>query len=419
MSTPRLAEGPLQGAELRGPVRHGGQTGGRGGVPRQVDAIDGDRRADVLQEAVVELDARIRDLVPHLFENGPGDADPGGLGQRLYSRGHIDGVAVNVSLPLDDVAQMNTDPQFNDRGAGRLIAFEQPTLDGDRALRRVEGAVEVDHEAVAERLHLAPVMALEYRPQEPLVFLHRSKRQPLILLSQGREADHVREHDRRQSAPALGHHPESGFALLMPSGRRAVGPGLGPSDDGQMSTISEGRVRGARREVDPSRVDLSSNHALYSSPRIRTRGDPNPFLTDRKGTTCDRKRGCKSLDEWGSRRCVGGEGFGPRPHPPLWRWGLRGNSGVLDAERRRHLPTPGPRQTPDALREDLQDAHPVFRGRDRRRDRHHAGGQRPLSVLHPAHRFPGRPRARRKEPRDQGLACGRGDSREEVPRGEV
>ena len=59
------------------------------------------------------------DPIANAFVDDRGDADPTGLSERFQSRGDVDTIAIDVVVFNDDIAEIDTDSEHDDR-LGRL-----------------------------------------------------------------------------------------------------------------------------------------------------------------------------------------------------------------------------------------------------------------------------------------------------------
>ena len=99
------------------------------------------------------------DLAPNLPVGVIGYANTAWLGNTLQPSGNVDAVAKDIVVVDDDIADMDTDPEFDSdilRDYGVLRGHG--TLDFDRAARRINGAGELHQHAVAGGLDDAPPM---------------------------------------------------------------------------------------------------------------------------------------------------------------------------------------------------------------------------------------------------------------------
>src|SRR5262249_22836498 len=151
-ATPRHDDGDAacEDAAAMAPVLRpaGPCAGGAGAVVRQYDRIHADRLAGVLLllRAGVPADD-VRQVVPGPPPDVVGHPDAPRLGDRLDALRDVDGVALPPERRLDDLAQVDADPDRQglpprDAGAGEVA------LDLHGGLERLDGAVEDREEAV-------------------------------------------------------------------------------------------------------------------------------------------------------------------------------------------------------------------------------------------------------------------------------
>ena len=122
--------------------------------------IDPDRSFDVLELRRAEICDRHVEPAAHLAVGVLGKTDRARLGDAFQSRGDVDAVAHQIAVGLlDDVAQMNADPEF-DAALGRQagVALDEAVLHLDGAAHGVDHAAEFDEAAVAGAFDDAPMM---------------------------------------------------------------------------------------------------------------------------------------------------------------------------------------------------------------------------------------------------------------------
>ena len=132
------------------------------------------------------------------------DADPARLGFGLDPGGDVHRVAENVLPRLFDIAQVNADANVDRNGGGARVPFMQAALDLYRALGGSERAHKLDEKAISGGLDLMPSIARDDRSDQTLLLAQKAKGPGFVGLGERREADRVREHDRRQ--PTCGGH---------------------------------------------------------------------------------------------------------------------------------------------------------------------------------------------------------------------
>src|SRR5215472_7505177 len=122
------------------------------------------RASDVLDGPLAKVRELEWQLIPDRIAHSARYADAAGLGERLQSRRYIDAVAVDVLSLHNNVAQVNTHAKlklFVRRNAG--IASYHAALHFDRAANRLDGARELDQDAIAGRLHDPAAMFIDFR----------------------------------------------------------------------------------------------------------------------------------------------------------------------------------------------------------------------------------------------------------------
>jgi hypothetical protein len=125
------------------------------------------------------------------------EQDPARLGQGLEPRGDVDPVAEDVAALVDDVADVDADPEADALRLGDvLLALGHAALDRDRADDRVNGARELAEDAVAHQLDDTPAMLDDERLDQFLaVSLEAVEGALLVAPYQARVADHIRRQD--------------------------------------------------------------------------------------------------------------------------------------------------------------------------------------------------------------------------------
>ena len=81
-----------------------------------------------------------------------------------------------------------------------MVALGERALDFDAALRRLQSAVKLDEERVADGLDLRAVEPGEQRSQQGAMVLEQLLRELLVALGERAVAHHVGEHDGGQLA---------------------------------------------------------------------------------------------------------------------------------------------------------------------------------------------------------------------------
>ena len=111
------------------------------------------------ERTVIEIE-----LVPDLVVDGLRDADGARLGERLEPGGDVDAIAKDVVAVDDDVAEIDTDPQFETAlGRDRVVDGARCSLHLDGAVQRVDDARKIRQQAVAGRADDPPAMCRDQR----------------------------------------------------------------------------------------------------------------------------------------------------------------------------------------------------------------------------------------------------------------
>ena len=107
------------------------------------------------------------DLVVDLIVNLLGNADPARFGHRFDARADVQAVAQHVAVFENDVADVDTDADFEAVALGRgRVMLHNRLLCGDRTLDRLKRAPELGQEPVADRLDLLALIGREEFPQQ-------------------------------------------------------------------------------------------------------------------------------------------------------------------------------------------------------------------------------------------------------------
>ena len=142
-------------------------------------------------------------LVPDLIVHRAGDAEAARLGQGLQARGHVDAVAVVVTIRLrhhipDIDAEAQTEPALR-RQPG--VALEHGALDPDGAGDGPDRAGELGQQAVAHRLDEAPVRRRDGGVQNlPAQGLEAAQRSGLVRAHEPAVAHDIADQDRGETA---------------------------------------------------------------------------------------------------------------------------------------------------------------------------------------------------------------------------
>src|SRR5207247_9430161 len=98
-------------------------------------------------------------------------------GERLAARGDVHSIAVDVAIATNDVAEMNSDPQFDlTLVRNIMIALCERPLDFDRTLHCFECAAEFEQESVPDRFDLGAVEARENFAHDSAMLLEQFER---------------------------------------------------------------------------------------------------------------------------------------------------------------------------------------------------------------------------------------------------
>src|ERR1700682_4258660 len=139
---------------------------GRAGGSRS-DAIDPDRPGNILDLLLALVVEGEVELVAHLIEDHPADADAAWLGKRFQPGGDIDAVAIDVVVVADDVADIDADAKLNALvGPNVGIALGHAALHLDRAAHRIDDAGEFHQYAVAGGFDNAAAVLLDLEVDE-------------------------------------------------------------------------------------------------------------------------------------------------------------------------------------------------------------------------------------------------------------
>ena len=182
------------------------------GGDADLQRIHPDRSFDVLELRRAEIGDRHIEPAAHLAIGVLGKADRAGLSDSFQSRGDVDAVAHEVAVGLlDDVAQMNADPEFYPALRRQAdVALDEAVLHLDGAAHRVDHAAELDEAPIPGALDHSPVMHGDGRIDE--VAAQRPEPRQDAILVRSREpavADDIRDQDRR-NFPGLADGAPSG-----------------------------------------------------------------------------------------------------------------------------------------------------------------------------------------------------------------
>src|SRR6516225_9676902 len=113
------------------------------------DAIDPNWAVNILDPSISRVFEKKTRMPAQLFADGRCDRYPTGFCQPFEPGSNIDAVAVNAIVLDDDIARIDADAQLQLAVAGGIIVGGQTALDIDGAIHGVDGAVELNEEAVA------------------------------------------------------------------------------------------------------------------------------------------------------------------------------------------------------------------------------------------------------------------------------
>jgi hypothetical protein len=123
-----------------------------------------------------------------------GDAHSAVIGMWLDTGDDIDGVAEDVLTPVDDIAEVDTDPKRDVLASGSRVALAHRLLYLEGASHGVEGAREFNQGAVTERLHRVASERRGDRANDLVLLMCEVEGKLLVPLGQEGIADHVGEH---------------------------------------------------------------------------------------------------------------------------------------------------------------------------------------------------------------------------------
>jgi len=113
------------------------------------DAIDPNWAVNILDPSISRVFEKKTGMPTQLFADGRCDRYPTGFCQPFEPGSNIDAVAVNVIFLNDNITRIDADAQLQLAVAGGIIVGSQIALDIYGAIHRVDGAVELNEEAVA------------------------------------------------------------------------------------------------------------------------------------------------------------------------------------------------------------------------------------------------------------------------------
>ena len=185
----------------QGRPRTGGTSVRRSGLK----AIDPHRPRDVLDLLLPLVLEGVRELVPDLLVDLARNRDAARLRDLLQSGCDIHPVAVDVPVGFnDDVAQVDADPELEGLGRFPRTRGSKALLDLCGASHGLDGAGELNQDAIASGLYHAPLVVIDLRLEHlPAQVLDPRQGSFLVLPHQGGEAHHVSREDRRKAPLGL------------------------------------------------------------------------------------------------------------------------------------------------------------------------------------------------------------------------
>ena len=133
-------------------------------------------------------------MVLELLVDPARDEHRSGSRKPLHASGDVHAVAVHTVLVVDDVADVEADPD-RDRGV-----HLEATLDVDGGVHRLYRARKDAEGSVAVELDDLTLVCFDALAEHRAVTIPQRGGPYLVLLHEGRVAHHVREHDRRESS---------------------------------------------------------------------------------------------------------------------------------------------------------------------------------------------------------------------------
>jgi hypothetical protein len=120
------------------------------------------------------------------------DADGAGLRERLEPGGDVDAIAKDVVAVDDDVAEIDTNAQFEPAlGRERVVDRSRGPLHLDSAVQRVDDARKIRQQAVSCGTDDPPATRRNQRVDSAAQLAERSMRAGLIFAHQPAETDHI------------------------------------------------------------------------------------------------------------------------------------------------------------------------------------------------------------------------------------
>src|SRR5215467_5126728 len=156
---------------------------------------------DVLEAAGSERLELCLELAPDLIEDRAGHADSAGLRDALKAGGDIDTVAVDAGFVVNDVAQVDADPELHAPRLGHsVVPLRHDRLDLERALGGAAHARELGHNAVPCGVDDASAVTSDERQHHDLVPLEIVHRRRLVLAHEAAVPCNVSGQDGREPA---------------------------------------------------------------------------------------------------------------------------------------------------------------------------------------------------------------------------
>src|SRR5262249_42593889 len=178
--------GPCGGHQQTAPfpcLTPGGRDAYRVSANRLGDVLD----AMAPQRMVVEIE-----LVPDLFVDIVGDADRARTGESLKAGGDVDAITENVAAVDDDIAEIDTDSEFETPvGRHGPVDAASRLLDLDGAVQRLNDTGKTREEAVARRANDPPAVRRDQRVDSTAELAEPSMRARFVLAHQAAEADDI------------------------------------------------------------------------------------------------------------------------------------------------------------------------------------------------------------------------------------
>jgi hypothetical protein len=165
-----------------------------------LEGIDADRLSDVLESSRAEIDdGKVKSSL-HLTIGVLGETDRAGVGDALDSRRDVDPVAHQVAVRLlDDVAQMNSDPELDTAlGLQASVARDHAALYLDRAAHGIDNAAKLNETTIAGAFDDAPAMRGDRGINQIAAQRPQPRKGPLLVRpDQPAITDNIGDQDRR------------------------------------------------------------------------------------------------------------------------------------------------------------------------------------------------------------------------------